>query len=431
MSKKNSEYKKGNNNPKVFYGLQQEIKFCNNCTYNNQKPNSEVEFKHKINTKKPIINFDKNNTCDACKFNKEKNKIDWEDREKQLIDLCNKFRKNDGTYDCIVPGSGGKDSFFAAHILKYKYKMNPLTVTFAPHIYTDWGWKNFQSWIAEGFDNYLFTPSKVTHRLLTRLALENLFHPFQPFMIGQMLFPPKIALKLNIPLIFYGENPEDYGNKKNKTDTPSKDSKFFSTNEVDDFYISGLNKKELYDYGITDNELIPYKPITNKEKSQSNIDVQYLGYYLKWHPQENYYYTIENSNFIPSPERTPGTYSKYSSIDDKLDDLHYFTTYIKFGMGRATYDAAQEIRNGEINREEGIKLVKQFDGEYPTRFEKELFEYLSIDEKRFPKAFSKFKNPKMNRDYFFELAEKFRSPHLWYYSEKEDEWKLRKTIFDK
>ena len=143
-----------------------------------------------------------------------------------------------------------------------------------------------------------------------------------------------------------------------------------------------------------------------------------MGYYLKWHPQENYYYTIENSNFIPSPERTPGTYSKYSSIDDKLDDLHYFTTYIKFGMGRATYDAAQEIRNGEINREEGIKLVKQFDGEYPTRFEKELFEYLSIDEKRFPKAFSKFKHPKMNRDYFFELAEKFRSPHLWYYSER-------------
>ena len=115
----------------------------------------------------------------------------------------------------MVPGSGGKDSFFA-HILKYKYKMNPLTVTWAPHIYTEWGWKNFKSWISSGFDNYLFTPSTLTHRLLTRLALENLFHPFQPFMIGQMLFPPKIAVKLKIPLIFYGEKPDDYGNKKKK-----------------------------------------------------------------------------------------------------------------------------------------------------------------------------------------------------------------------
>ena len=121
----------------------------------------------------------------------QKQRINWKTREDELLELCNKYRKKDGSYDCIVPGSGGKDSFFAAHILKYKYKMNPLTVTWAPHIYTEWGWKNFQSWISAGFDNYLFTPSTLTHRLLTRLALENLFHPFQPFMIGQMLFPPK------------------------------------------------------------------------------------------------------------------------------------------------------------------------------------------------------------------------------------------------
>ena len=86
--------------------------------------------------------------------------------------------------------------------------MNPLTVTWAPHIYTDWGWKNFQSWIHSGFDNYLFTPNGRIHRLLTRLAVERLFHPFQPFIMGQMYFPPKIALKLGIPLVFYGENPQ-------------------------------------------------------------------------------------------------------------------------------------------------------------------------------------------------------------------------------
>ena len=88
-------------------------------------------------------------------------------------------------------------------------------------------------------------------------------------------------------------------------------------------------------------------------------------------------------------------------------------------MGRATYDSAQEIRNGEINREEGVELVRKFDGEYPMRFEKELFEYLSIDSKNFPKASTKLKNPIMNKEYFFELTEKFRSPHLWYYSNSE------------
>ena len=110
-----------------------------------------------------------------------------------------------------------------------------------------------------------------------------------------------------------------------------------------------------------------------------------------------------------------------------MDDLHYYTTFIKFGIGRATYDAAQEIRNGEITREEGIRLVKQFDGEYPERFEKEVFEYLSIDKKHFSEIFDKFKNPIMTKDYFLELCNKFRSPHIWKF--KGNKWILRKKIY--
>ena len=108
-----------------------------------------------------------------------------------MTTLCDRYRRNDGHYDCLVPGSGGKDSFYAAHKLKYEFGMNPLTVTWAPHIYTDWGWQNFQAWIHAGFDNYLFTPNGRVHRLLTRLAMEKLFHPFQPFIMGQMYFPPR------------------------------------------------------------------------------------------------------------------------------------------------------------------------------------------------------------------------------------------------
>ena len=156
------------------------------------------------------------------------------------------------------------------------------------------------------------------------------------------------------------------------------------------------------------------------------IEVHYLGYYLKWHPQSCYYYAVEHGGFEASPERTPGTYSKYNSIDDKIDDYHYYTTYIKFGIGRATYDAAQEIRSKDITRDEGVALVKRFDGEYPERFEEDIFKYLSIPEKEFPEASKRFEEWQMTRPYFMALADKFRSPHLWQY--KNGVWTLRHQV---
>ena len=113
--------------------------------------------------------------------------------------------------------------------------------------------------------------------------------------------------------------------------------------------------------------------------------MHYLGYYLKWHPQSCYYYAVEHGGFQASPERTPGTYSKYNSIDDRIDDFHYYTTGVKFGIGRASYDASQEIRSGDIDRDEGVALVKRFDHEYPARFADEIFRYLSIPAKEFPR----------------------------------------------
>ena len=192
--------------PDTFYGLPRDIRFCQRCGYSNQKPNSEKEFKHNINTRKPTVEFDENGVCAACRVAALKKDIDWAARRKQLTELCDQYRRNDGHYDCLVPGSGGKDSFYAAHKLKYEFGMNPLTVTWAPHIYTDWGWQNFQAWIHAGFDNYLFTPNGRVHRLLTRLAIEKLFHPFQPFIMGQMYFPPRMAVQMGIPLVFYGEH---------------------------------------------------------------------------------------------------------------------------------------------------------------------------------------------------------------------------------
>ena len=121
----------------TFYGLPKEVKFCKSCVISNQRPNSSIEQKHTRETKKKVIAFH-NGICDACITRDWKEKVDWEEREKRLLELCQKYRSKDGSYDCLVPGSGGKDSFMQAHLLKYKYNMNPLTITWAPHIYTDW-----------------------------------------------------------------------------------------------------------------------------------------------------------------------------------------------------------------------------------------------------------------------------------------------------
>lgn len=413
---------------KTLYGLPEKVLFCKRCVISNQRPNSAIEYSHTIKSKKSTIHLDKYSICDACRMAEKKQNINWVERERELIKLCNRFRKKDGSYDCLVPGSGGKDSFYAAHMLKYKYGMHPLTVTWAPHIYTDWGWKNFESWMHAGFDNVLFTPNGKVHRLLTRLAVENIFHPFQPFMIGQKSLPPKMALLYKIPLVFYGEQESEYGNPIADSTSAQRDWSYFTAKDKSKIFLGGESVKNLKEkYGVSQNDLSAYLPANPKDIAKNKIEVHYLGYYLKWHPQGCYYYAVANGGFQASPERTPGTYSKYNSIDDRIDDFHYYTTFIKFGIGRATYDASQEIRSGDITREEGVSLVKKFDGEFPERFAEQIFKYLSITPQEFPTASKMFKHPVMDRKYFSRLANRFRSPHLWKKSGRE--WKLRSCIY--
>lgn len=412
----------------AYYGLPPEVKFCKKCVISNQRPSSAVEFSHTIESRKKTIHFDEAGVCDACRMVKQKNRIDWKEREKKLKELCDRYRRTDGSYDCIVSGSGGKDSFYTSHQLKYCFGMHPLTVTWAPHLYTDWGWKNFQAWIHAGFDNLLVTPNGRVHRLLTRLAVENLFHPFQPFIIGQKAVAPKLAILHKIPLVFYGENEAEYGNPITDNQTAKRDWAYFTATDKNKIYLSGASVADLTQrFGLDESDLLPYLPADPEAIDRLKVEVHYMGYYLKWHPQSCYYYAVEQGGFQASPERTLGTYSKYNSIDDKIDDFHYYTTFIKFGIGRATYDAAQEIRNGDITREEGVALVNRFDGEYPHRFEEEIFHYLSIPEREFPAASRQFERPLIDREYFINVADRFRSPHLWI--RNGSEWKLRHAVW--
>ena len=396
----------------AYYGLPEEVRFCKKCVISNQRPSSTVEFKSKLKDKKEVINFDEEGVCSACRYHEEKEKgINWEERDETLRKLCDKFRRNDGRYDVIVPGSGVKDSAYTSHILKYKYGMNPLTVTWAPHLYTQIGWENFTNWMHEGgLDNILYTPNGKLHRLLTKFAFHNLLHPFQPFIVGQRIIGPAMAARYGVELVMYGENQAEYGNSVDENNIPTMNYKFFSVDDPQELVLGGVSVKDIIkEHGYTLGDFAPYIPLSGEELKDKGVEVHYLGYYLKWDPQECYYYAVDNTGFKANTERTQGSYSKYSSIDDKIDPFHYFTTLIKFGIGRATYDAAQEIRNEKIEREEGELLVEKFDREFPDKFYKEFLEYIDTTEEE-----------------FWDTVNKFRSPHLW--TKEDGQWKLRHTV---
>lgn len=379
-----------------------DVKFCKRCVVSNQRPR---------------IVFDEEGVCSACRYAYRKHhEIDWAEREKELAVLCDNYRSKDGSFDCIVPGSGGKDSSYTAHYLKTKYNMHPLVVTWAPFIYTDIGWKNFQDFTRSGFTVLNVFQDGSSHRKLARVAFELKGDAWEPFGFGQKALAFHIALKFKIPLIFYGENGEvEYGGSIKDIDKP-----FETIEDWEDVHYKGAGVDKLIKAGI---EMGIFKP---EEISKNTFEfyhqppiediknlgaqMHWLSYYRKWVPQENFYYAQKNTGFTVNEDgRSEGTYSKYASLDDKTDGFHFYLAYIKFGIGRATSDAAHEIRDGHITREEGVSLVRRYDGEFPKKYFKEFLDYLDITE-----------------DHFWEIVDSYRSPHLW--DKVGGEWKLKHQI---
>jgi N-acetyl sugar amidotransferase len=375
------------------YALPEKVRFCKTCTISNQRPR---------------IQFNDQGVCSACQYAVfKKTGIDWKKREEELVALLDRFRLNDGSYDVLVPASGGKDSAYIAHTLKNRYGMTPLTCTWSPHLYTDIGWKNFQNMIQIGdLHNVLGSPSGATHRKLTKLSFEILGDPFQPFIYGQTNFPLQTAVRYQIPLIMYGENGEvEYGGDMKNAFKPTRDYK----SDHKKHYFSGLGPEDLLTYGIQENEIKPYTAPPNDELDRLGAELHFFGYYHKWVPQELYYYCSEHTGFKPNPVRSEGTYSKYASLDDQLDGFHYYLAFIKFGLGRATSDSAHEIRDGHITRAEGAALVAKFDGEFPEKYFKTFLEYCDISE-----------------SYFWEVINSWRSEHLW--DHIDGEWRLKHNV---
>ncbi len=397
---------------KTLYGLPEKVEFCRLCVMSNQRPNSCAEYAHTKDSRKETIRF-VDGVCEACLVAEKKKSINWAKREEDLWELCEKYRSKDGSWDVLVPSSAGKDSCYQAHILKTKYRMNPLTVTWSPTKYTNIGRMNHDALIQAGFDNMLVTPSGKTNRVLTRLAVENLFHFFQCFIIGQKFLGPRMAAKLGIGLVMFGEGEAEYGNPSAELEKATRDHAYYCQADRSKVFLGGVPVASLVnDYGLSETDLSLYMPV--HPDSQRGIGVYYLGHFLRWRSQASYYYAVEHCGFRSNDEgRTWGTYSKYSGLDDVCDDWHFWSTFVKFGIGRCSYDASQEIRNGEISREDGVARVRRYDGEFPGRNHQVMMDYLSLPPDQFPTASKMFERPVIDMDYFMDLSDRFRSPHLW------------------
>lgn len=387
----------------------EEIRFCTRCVVSNQRPR---------------IVFDEEGVCSACRYaERKRNGIDWAERDKQLKKLLAYHRRTRG-YDVIVPCSGGKDSATIAHRLKHEYGMHPLCVKFAPFMYTDIGRRNFEAFVQSGFDCVVGWPNGLMHRRLARLSLEYLGDPFHPFVLGQLAFPMQTAAKYGIPLVMYGENGEaEYGGDPAANDKPCWDAR-----EWDRVYLKSVGVARLLDLGkkvgaftseeaerISEFYWMPPQPGTGP-----GPEFHWFGYYRHWHPQANFYYAAEHTGFNPAPERSGGTFSRYASLDDKMDGLHYYMAYIKFGIGRCTSDAAHEVRDGDLTRDEAVALVKRFDGEYPVKHLPECLDYLGIDERHLHRIIDRFLSPAVWRKDGHHVDLRFPRRAVWYKQEDQN-----------
>ncbi len=344
---------------------------------------------------RPRITFNGDGICNACTYSKDKIKINWDERENELNEILDQNRSKNGEYDCVVPWSGGKDSSSIAHQLKFKYKMNPLLVTFSPMIPNIVGQKNRESLINLGFDSFFFRPNQKVHKHLARRFFIERANPKIAWDAGVNVLPVQVALAYDIKLIFYAEHGEtEYGGKILSKDS----SKLRDLSEVLENQI-GDDPNNWVDDVVTEKDLSPYCYPDGNEIKKKKVKAYYFGYFTKWSMFQNYLYLKENRVPFELAEngRTEGTFTNFDSLDDEIDDLYYYLQYIKFGFGRSIRDAARLIQNHVISKDEAYYLIKKYDGEFPKKYFKNVLDYLQFD----------------NEEEFIDVINKHRNEEIW------------------
>ena len=338
---------------------------------------------------RPRITFNEVGLCNACQWAEKKKKINWEDREKQLQKLLDKYRKNDGSFDCLVPVSGGKDGSYIAHNLKHKYNMNPLCVTIRPPLASELGNKNLQNFIDSGFKLISVDPGYEAMKILNKVGFFEMGFPYYGWLLSIFTGPPIIAKQFGIDLIFYSEDGEvEYGGSDK-----SQENFLFSPDYIKKIYYEGGYEKVIKKSNLLEKDLYFFKFPEDQDKK---LKFTHWSFFENWDPYRNYLYAKKNCGLIANHKTNMGTFTNFAQNDQALYHLHTHVMYLKFGFGRTNQDASIEIRRGAMSREQAINLVKVYDGNEPSNDNvKQFISYYEITLKEYQDCVEKWTNKKL------------------------------------
>ena len=343
---------------------------------------------------RPDLTF-KNGICDACNSFKNKNTINWSDRKNEFKKLIKDYHKNNDTYDCLIPVSGGKDSHLTLHHA-LENNLKPLCFSITPTIPTEIGLKNLKNISNLGVDLIQFTPNP---KVYNHLVLEGFKRVGDMEWINHMSIwsiPVHFAIKMNIKLILWGESPQmEYGGSMTISELNKKQ---FTEEWVNDYgALNGLRAQDMVcsnpdNFSISERDMDIFEyPNKIKVEKWGGIGV-FMGYYFKWNDRKNLE-IIEKMGFSRKKGRIEISYTDYEKLDCISMNLHDYLKYLKFGYGRATDAASIEIRNNIITREEGIRLVEKYDRNYPKYSIETFCEKFKISQKEFDLLASDYINP--------------------------------------
>lgn len=336
--------------------------------------------KHCLNmSTRPRITFDERGWCNACQWMEEKRTIDWQMREQELHKILDTFRSQKGGFDCLVPVSGGKDGSYVSYQLKHKYHINPLTVTVTPALSLDLGTQNLRNFINSGYNHIQIDPDPEAMRILNRLGFIEKGFPYYGWLVAIQAAVVRLAVNLNIPLIFYGEDGEvEYGGS-----TESKYRAMYDINYMKRIYLEGGYEKVLRGSGLTDAQLYFFSFPSDDELSGKQLYITHMSYFESWDPYRNYLVAKEHCGLQEATDSNSGTFTNFAQNDQALYALHTYMMYLKFGFGRATQDAGIEIRRGAMTRDQGVNLVRLYDGQYPEEFIDLYLDYYQMTKEEF------------------------------------------------
>ena len=365
--------------------------YCKSCT--------------NISSSAVALEFDENGLCSGCQTNNEKSTIDWGRRKKMFESLIEDYKSGDNYYDCIIPVSGGKDSYWQIHLIK-EYGLNPLLVTYHGNNYTETGMKNLMN-MREVFnvDHIFFTPSigllKKMNRVCQKLMGDMNWHGHA----GIFTYPIRVAVEKKIPLMVWGEHGfMDLGGMHSYKDMVEFTYRYRHEHclrgyEWDDI----IEASKEYDDEIFERELIQWKYPSDEEIEDVDVRGIYISNFFKWDANEHGQLMIEKYGFKEAEEPFERTYRKMSNLDDMHENgIHDYMKWVKFGYGRATDHTSKDIRGGEISREEAVSEVLKRD-HIKSKDLYRWLDYVSWTEEKFDKG-----------------ADKFRDPNVWWI--KDQKW---------